>query len=197
MTERDFHLTPSSGGDDAATNEPWLVLVVDDDPDILSVTQLVILDLVYKNRTVDLLEAASAAEAKEIFKQNPDIAVIISGGVIAQIITNLTINALDHAFGTDGEGIISVVVEEQEAGNLALKFADNGKGIPKEFHGKVFDAFFTTARGSGGTGLGLSIIHSLVTESLGGAVDLESAANGGTIFTIRFPKRSPDPSLSK
>ena len=39
---------------------------------------------------------------------------------------------------------------------------------------KAFDPFFTTRRDQGGTGLGLHIVHNIVTNCLGGRLDLDS-----------------------
>jgi len=108
-------------------------------------------------------------------------------GAISQIITNLTINSLRHAF-EDGEcGEISIEVREDKK-LIELKYRDDGKGIPKEHIKKIFEPFFTTKRGQGGTGLGLNLVYNLVTSALGGKIRCESSSQIGTIFTIEIPK---------
>ena len=71
---------------------------------------------------------------------------------------------------------------------MRIVFADDGKGIPPENIGKVFDPFFTTGRSSGSTGLGLHIVYNLVTSRLQGRINLYSKVGKGTRFTIDIPK---------
>ncbi|MBU1221898.1 response regulator [Myxococcota bacterium] len=55
---------------------PWIVLLVDDDPQVHTVTELVLKSFSYKGRTLEFLHAYSGSQAEEILTQNPDIAVI-------------------------------------------------------------------------------------------------------------------------
>ena len=71
---------------------------------------------------------------------------------------------------------------------MRIVFSDDGKGIPPEHLGKVFDPFFTTGRSSGSTGLGLHIVYNLVTSRLQGRINLYSKLGRGTRFTIDIPK---------
>ncbi len=68
-----------------------------------------------------------------------------------------------------------------------LRFSDNGKGIAPEHLGRIFDPFYTTRRGSGGSGLGLNVVYNLVTQTLGGVIDVQSTLGQGTTFTLRLP----------
>lgn len=107
-------------------------------------------------------------------------------GAFGQIISNLTMNAVLHAF-TDGQsGQISIAVRA-EGDCVVLTFADNGAGIPEKHLKKIFDPFFTTKRGEGGSGLGLHIVYNIVTQTLGGTIQCESAAGAFTRFTLRLP----------
>ena len=114
-------------------------------------------------------------------------------GALSQIITNVVMNALLHAFPENVRGEMLIVVRSvyangHETDLVELRFSDNGKGIPQENLAKIFDPFFTTMRGRGGSGLGLSIIHNLVTNSLQGQITVESQVDVGTTFIIRFPR---------
>jgi PAS domain S-box-containing protein len=60
---------------DHAGKEPWLVLVVDDEPDVHAMTGLILGDVRYRNRPLALLHAYSAAEARLLLGGNPGIAV--------------------------------------------------------------------------------------------------------------------------
>lgn len=56
--------------------ETWKVLIVDDDADIHKVTQFVLNDFEYLGRKLNFVNAYSAAEAKEVFVEHDDIAVV-------------------------------------------------------------------------------------------------------------------------
>jgi signal transduction histidine kinase/CheY-like chemotaxis protein len=61
----------------AITSSPWKILVVDDEPEIHAVTQLSIGDLVFENKKIQLFNAISAQEAREILSTESDIAVAL------------------------------------------------------------------------------------------------------------------------
>ncbi len=109
-------------------------------------------------------------------------------GAFGQIVTNLVMNAVQHAFeGREEPGRIRIEVTQPRPGRVVIVFSDNGHGIAEEFLPKVFDPFFTTKRGAGGTGLGLHIVYNLVSQVLGGAIAVSSREWEGTRFTISFP----------
>ena len=109
-------------------------------------------------------------------------------GALAQVVTNLIVNATLHAFDKGEQGQISVAVHENGADMLRLVVADNGRGIAAEHRGKIFDPFFTTRRAEGSTGLGLHIVFNLVTSTLHGRIYFESEHGRGTRFTIDLPR---------
>ncbi|MEL6137102.1 MAG: HAMP domain-containing sensor histidine kinase, partial [Cyanobacteria bacterium J06628_6] len=74
---------------------------------------------------------------------------------------------------------------EQNA--IEIRISDNGKGMPDEVKSKIFDHLFTTKGVGKGTGLGLAISRQIVTETHGGALDVQSKAGQGTEFRIRLP----------
>lgn len=107
-------------------------------------------------------------------------------GTIAQIITNLVINAIIHAFEDDQHGIITIDIEQQNE-HICLLFKDSGCGIPPENLPNIFEPFFTTKRGKGGSGLGMHIVYNLVNQSLHGSIKCTSIVGEGTNFFIHFP----------
>ncbi|MDR3482833.1 MAG: ATP-binding protein [Burkholderiaceae bacterium] len=111
-------------------------------------------------------------------------------GAFAQIITNLTLNALTHAYDANSTGTIRIDAT-QDGDKIALTFCDDGKGIPAENVDKIFDPFFTTLRGRGGTGLGLNIVYNLIVKQFGGTIDVESTLGQGTSFSIHIPRVAP------
>jgi len=111
-------------------------------------------------------------------------------GVFGQILTNFVINSLLHGYDPGVRGRLTVTVTVT-GGDVELVYADDGRGIPADLHGKVFEPFFTTSRDRGGSGLGLNIVYTLVTRSLRGRLRLESESGAGTVFTLRFPRVTP------
>ncbi|HEX6960048.1 MAG TPA: PAS-domain containing protein [Ferrovibrio sp.] len=119
----------------------------------------------------------------------PGIMVRSRPGALGQIVTNLVMNALQHAFeGRFEPGLLRIKVSEPREGRIAIEFSDDGKGIAMEDLPRVFDPFFTTKRGAGGTGLGLHIVYNLVSQVLGGTVAASSREGEGARFTISFPR---------
>ncbi|MBN2534331.1 MAG: substrate-binding domain-containing protein [Spirochaetales bacterium] len=117
----------------------------------------------------------------------PDDIVLNSyPGAFSQIITNLIINSLIHAFDDDRKGTISIEVKLFE-NEMVLTYSDNGKGIEKKNIKKIFEPFFTTNRAQGGTGLGLHLIFNIITQTLGGTIECRSKPGEGTKFIIRMP----------
>jgi signal transduction histidine kinase len=108
-------------------------------------------------------------------------------GALAQVLTNLIMNAVTHAFAPGTKGHLTLEIAEKGPDAIQIVFADDGRGIPTENLGKVFDPFFTTARNQGNTGLGLHIVFNLVTGPLEGRIDVASEPHDGTRFTIVLP----------
>ncbi|MBF0482472.1 MAG: PAS domain S-box protein [Desulfovibrionaceae bacterium] len=115
-----------------------------------------------------------------------DLVVDSYPGALSQIVTNLVMNSLIHAYGEDDAGHL-LLTAKAEDGNLEMTYSDDGRGIPKENLPHIFEPFFTTSRHKGGTGLGLHILYNIVTRTLGGRIACESEPGHGTVFTIVFP----------
>lgn len=111
-------------------------------------------------------------------------------GSYGQVLTNLFLNAVAHAFPDGRTGTIEVRARPLGPQHVEIIVADDGVGMTDAVRRRAFDPFFTTRRGQGGTGLGLHIIHSLVTQSLGGRLTLDTAAGHGTSFRMVLPRRA-------
>ncbi|HEX9903462.1 MAG TPA: HAMP domain-containing sensor histidine kinase [Propylenella sp.] len=118
----------------------------------------------------------------------PEVNVDTYPGALGQVLTNLITNAITHAYDEGQSGLLSIRVSEPRIDTVRIVFSDDGRGIPPENTGKVFDPFFTTGRRSGSTGLGLHIVYNLVTSRLQGHINLYSKVGKGTRFTIDIPK---------
>ncbi|QPF75446.1 HAMP domain-containing histidine kinase [Roseateles sp. DAIF2] len=112
------------------------------------------------------------------------------GGLLSQILSNLLLNAITHAFD-EAQTDRRIAIGLCELGEtLELRVRDNGRGVPAEIRPRLFEPFFTTKRDAGGSGLGLHIVQTLV-QRLGGTVRLDEAAGPGLGFIIRLPRETP------
>ncbi len=60
-----------------ALTNPWKVLIVDDEEDVHTITELVLRDFVFESRGLELIHAHNAVEAYEIIKSEKDIALAL------------------------------------------------------------------------------------------------------------------------
>ncbi|MDB9312927.1 AAA family ATPase [Spirulina sp. CS-785/01] len=107
-------------------------------------------------------------------------------GVLSQIVTNLVMNSLTHAFKSEESGCMRFDFQIEE-NHITLKYSDNGQGIEAQHLKHIFEPFYTTKRGQGGTGLGLHLVYNLVTQKLQGTINCYSRMNEGTTFIIKLP----------
>ncbi|WP_407175191.1 PAS domain S-box protein [Bradyrhizobium sp. STM 3562] len=112
-------------------------------------------------------------------------------GPYGQVLTNLFLNAVAHAFPDGRPGVIEISARESGKDNVEIIFSDNGVGMSLDVRRRAFDPFFTTRRDQGGTGLGLHIVYSIVTNRLGGRLDLDSEPGGGTRIQMILPRVAP------
>jgi len=103
---------------------------------------------------------------------------------IVQVLRNLLSNALKHR-----KKSIDFIIDEQEGG-LVFSVRDDGRGIPAQYHKKIFETYFQlsdTEQGNmRGYGLGLAGALMLV-EEMGGELLLESDTGMGATFIFRLP----------
>ncbi|MDP5191922.1 sensor histidine kinase, partial [Rheinheimera baltica] len=107
-------------------------------------------------------------------------------GPINQILINLIMNSLIHAFEYIEQGIINIDVVVGN-NNCELIYTDNGAGVPESIKKRIFDPFVTTKRGEGGSGLGMHLVYNLVTQALNGKILLDSTLGQGVRIKIDFP----------
>ena len=121
----------------------------------------------------------------------PDLAMNSYAGPYGQVLTNLVLNAAVHAFPEGEGGSMHIVAKALGKDKVEVLFSDDGCGMSAEVRRQVFDPFFTTRRDQGSTGLGLHIVHNIVTNRLGGRINLESKPGAGTKFRIVVPREAP------
>jgi two-component system, OmpR family, sensor kinase len=103
---------------------------------------------------------------------------------LAQVVTNLLTNAIQYNL-RDGEVRLKL---ESQNGMAVFTVSDKGQGIAAEDLSRVFERFYRAdkSRSTGGNGLGLAISKAVV-EAHGGTIEVSSAENAGTTFTVRLP----------
>ena len=107
-------------------------------------------------------------------------------GAISQVMTNLIFNSLKHGFDEGQSGDIKIVLSRFD--DLAeISFSDTGQGIAPDLIERIFEPFVSGRPDSGGAGLGLYIVRSLVTENLGGTIEVSSTLEEGVSFKITLP----------
>jgi signal transduction histidine kinase len=112
-------------------------------------------------------------------------------GPYGQVLTNLVLNALAHAFPERRAGSMYLSAKRTGPDTVELRFSDDGVGMTEDVQRRAFEPFFTTRRSHGGTGLGLHIVFNIVTRRLGGRLRLESKPGRGTTLWIRLPISAP------
>jgi signal transduction histidine kinase len=120
----------------------------------------------------------------------PGIVMDSYPGSYGQVLTNLFLNSVIHAF-PDGRAGSVIVEARQSRDGVDIFVSDDGVGMSEEIQRRALDPFFTTRRNEGGTGLGLHIIFNLVTQQLGGRLTFESRLGWGTRFRISIPCVAP------
>lgn len=104
---------------------------------------------------------------------------------LIRVITNLVKNAIQAVPDVvDPRILVSVASMEDK---VQITVADNGIGIQDDVKAKIFEPKFTTK--TSGMGLGLGMVKNIV-ETYGGSIDFTSQPKKGTVFTVRFPKKS-------
>jgi len=139
------------------------------------------------NKTIELDVRADLPEVKG----DPDL--------IGRVLTNLLSNSVKH---TPKGAVIRLSVLPAEGHPLApvgaavlIGIADNGEGIPKEYHEKIFEKFGTVELRKGGapklsTGLGLTFCR-MAIEAHGGKLWLESEPGKGATFYVSLRPAPP------
>ncbi|MFC0446387.1 ATP-binding protein [Pseudidiomarina halophila] len=115
-----------------------------------------------------------------------DLNARCNAGALAQIITNLVLNSLIHAFTDVQQGKMHIEVRRQ-GDVLHIDYKDNGRGLTEAQQQHLFDPFFTTRRERGGSGLGTHIVRDLVEQTFSGTIAVQSAPGEGLSYHIELP----------
>ena len=119
-----------------------------------------------------------------------DVMAAVDKNLLNRVLNNLIGNAIK--FTNEGGVVITV---GGDADHVSVAVADTGIGISESFMPHLFDEFQQEstglARAYEGSGLGLAISLRLI-QRMSGTIEVESAKNVGTTFTVHFPRTAPD-----
>lgn len=134
----------------------------------------------------EIIASIEAPENIEITVENELPVLMCEKTHIIQVFQNLLSNAVKYM--DKPEGRIKVGCVEQD-GFWKFSVVDNGPGIEKNYHKKIFKLFQTLSSRdrADSTGIGLSIVKKLVEINSGG-VWVESESGQGSTFFFTLPK---------
>ncbi len=126
----------------------------------------------------------------------PDVGdIVVKPQDIGRVFLNIVGNACDatdekrRALHEDGDTsympTLSLFTSRGEE-YIAIRFRDNGDGIPPDVADRIFNPFFTTKPTDRGTGLGLAISNDIVRQH-GGSIEVNSQPGEFTEMTVRLP----------
>jgi signal transduction histidine kinase len=101
-----------------------------------------------------------------------------------ELFRNCILNFVSNASQAMPDGGTITLEAQLEGSHIKLAFSDQGSGISPDDIGKIFQPYFTTK--DVGIGLGLAITERIIKEH-GGSIEVESAVDTGTTFTVSLP----------
>ena len=115
-------------------------------------------------------------------------------GMMAEVdalyVTNVLRNLMENALKYSDDGVEIIVRLRKEASRLCLEVEDNGWGIERKYHKKIFDQFFQVPSEHEvrrrGYGVGLAFAY-YIMEAHGGCIRVKSEPGKGSTFTCVFP----------
>ncbi len=136
----------------------------------------------------EILTAMTRDPAKDgialIKKVPPRLRVTGPALELKQVLLNLLLNARSAVLAASRPRSINISAAKAD-GQVLIRVADNGVGIPPENLEDIFEPFFTT-KSKDGTGLGLPVCREIV-QSLNGRLSVRSQLGKGTCFTVALP----------
>ena len=106
-------------------------------------------------------------------------------------LTNIIYNLLDNANKHSGEKPQITIETVNIPGNIVIRIADRGIGMPSDVLKKIFDKFYRVPTGNlhdvKGFGLGLAYVKTMV-ELMNGKIEAKSTPGKGSVFEIILPQ---------
>jgi two-component system NtrC family sensor kinase len=136
---------------------------------------------------LELIGPAVAAAGVRVDRERaPAPRIEGDGWQLQQALLNLVTNALDAMPGGGALGVRTGTERRDGREWAFVRITDTGAGISPDHLKRIFEPFFTTKEPGKGSGLGLFITEQVVRDH-GGVIELDSAPEHGTSFTLAFP----------
>ncbi|MCK8061503.1 MULTISPECIES: GAF domain-containing sensor histidine kinase [unclassified Fusibacter] len=119
------------------------------------------------------------------------VKVAVNSAALTQIIINLVVNAMKHAFSGLSDKEIDIEVGSTDS-QVLITVSDNGCGISESGLDDIFKPFVKLNPSLDGSGMGLSIVKEIVENKLMGSIECHSEVGKGTIFNVVLPKETSD-----
>ncbi|WP_298365010.1 ATP-binding protein [uncultured Lutibacter sp.] len=139
----------------------------------------------------DLLEMKAKRRGISLyFNKHYTYPIMVIGDVekIEQVLTNLIVNSIKYG-KKDGTTVVSI--EKKNNDKMLIKVVDNGEGIDKKYHSRLFERFYrvdqSRSRDQGGSGLGLSIVKHII-EAHDEKIYVKSELGKGSEFSFTIEK---------
>lgn len=152
--------------------------------------------------TASMLEFAMPNSIRLEKRLDPNLPCVFADPAqLTQIVTHLCLNARDAIFDSGTVRLTTRLGEDAQAepsaeppqAYVVLDVEDDGVGIQKENLSRIFEPFYTTKETGKGTGLGLAMVYGAVKQHYG-FIEVESAPNMGSRFSIYLPATDQKPS---
>ena len=143
--------------------------------------------------TIDLNDIVKEVEedilntSKDIIINKKNLLPIVNADSyrMLQVFQNLMSNAIKY--NSKPHKLIEIDAKEQ-ADFWEISIKDNGIGIQKKYHTKIFEIFQMLEESDDSSGIGLSIVKKII-DFYGGKIWLDSKINHGTTFFFTLPKK--------
>ena len=120
--------------------------------------------------------------------EEPEMMVEVDALYVANVLRNLMENALKYS----DDGVEIIVRLRKEASRMCLEVEDNGWGIERKYHKRIFDQFFQVPNDHEvrrrGYGVGLAFAY-YIMEAHGGSIRVKSEPEKGSTFICVFPMK--------
>lgn len=117
----------SHRGQPSEDRTSWKVLIVDDEPDVHSLTKLLLRNFRYRDRGLEYLSAFSAAEAQDLLREHPDIALVLLDVVMETEHAGLAL--VDYIRNELGNRSVQIVIRTGQAGQAPPLTVISNHGI--------------------------------------------------------------------
>ncbi|MEP2669948.1 MAG: HAMP domain-containing sensor histidine kinase [Cyclobacteriaceae bacterium] len=121
------------------------------------------------------------------YQPHPNNTLLSDSGQLKIVFDNLIANAIKY-HNTDQVNPFIKITFTKSSKEVIITIEDNGEGIAKEAQSKIFNMFYRASLKAEGTGLGLYLVKEALLK-LNGTIELVSAENIGSVFTIKLPQK--------